>query len=496
MYVKRFGRIGLLATLTVVTACSQRQTGGVGESQQGIGGTSVSTDKGSYTTNESATVSWSSMPGGPSDWVSIAVQGSADDALVLWRYTGDTVAGSTSMSLRGLSAGTYVARAYTNNDFNKIAESASFTVSAGASATVSTDQASYTTNDTVIVSFSGMPPTPTDWISIAPQGSPVGTVPYWKYTGGTASGTVNFSGLATGTYVARIFANNSFTLEDESAPFSVTAGTSPYPLSTDASTYGTNSTVIVTFSNGPGNQTDWISISTPGSPAENVVQWTYLYGQSAGNVQFTGLAAGSYVARLHLNNGYPVVSETAVFTVTQSPTVTTDKSTYAPGESVVVTYSNMQGNPQDYIAIYTSPGDVYVGYRYTNGTSSGMVTFDGLSGGNYVAKAFFNNGPPVQATSAVFTVSSLGTVVTTNQSTYNNGDTVVVNFSGMQGTAYDWIGIYTSPGGSFVDYRYTGGTQSGMVSFTTIAPGTYVARAFFNNGYDVQAESPSFVVNP
>ena len=75
-----------------------------------------------------------------------------------------------------------------------------------------------------------------------------------------------------------------------------------------------------------------------------------------------------------------------------APTISVEKSTYAPGENIVVTYSNGPGNITDWIAIYvdgenTEGGDndpnLKVWY-YTNGThaagekgaSNGHVAFD------------------------------------------------------------------------------------------------------------------------
>jgi endonuclease/exonuclease/phosphatase family metal-dependent hydrolase len=73
--------------------------------------------------------------------------------------------------------------------------------------------------NSIAVSFSGMAaPTPNDWIGIyaSSAGPASASVPslLWKYTAGTASGSVIFpaSSLPAGSYQARLFGNNSYTL--------------------------------------------------------------------------------------------------------------------------------------------------------------------------------------------------------------------------------------------------------------------------------------------
>jgi hypothetical protein len=86
-----------------------------------------------------------------------------------------------------------------------------------------------------------------------------------------------------------------------------------------------------------------------------------------------------------------------------APTVTVDKSTYAPGESIVVTFSNGPGNRDDWIAIYADGKTTEGGdndphlkcWYYTNGThdtgeagaSAGSVVLDGGSENSENAEA-------------------------------------------------------------------------------------------------------------
>jgi hypothetical protein len=112
-----------------------------------------------------------------------------------------------------------VARAFPNNTFTLLVESAAFTTGPG----ISTDKLSYAVHDTVTVSYSGLPGNPDDWIGIAPAGSPNTTYLAYVLTNGQTSGTATFFAPAAGRYVARAFPNNTFALLAETASFAVTA---------------------------------------------------------------------------------------------------------------------------------------------------------------------------------------------------------------------------------------------------------------------------------
>jgi hypothetical protein len=115
-----------------------------------------------------------------------------------------------------------VARAFANDDYILLAESAPFSVSVSGGATVSTDHASYAAGATVTVTYAGLPGSFHDWIAIAPAGSPNTSVVAFVFANGQTSGTATFSAPTGGTYVARAFANDDYILLAESAPFAST----------------------------------------------------------------------------------------------------------------------------------------------------------------------------------------------------------------------------------------------------------------------------------
>jgi len=90
--------------------------------------------------------------------------------------------------------------------------------------------------------------------------------------------------------------------------------------------YVRNENVTINFGNAPGNTTDWVGIYAAGTAygPGNVpsIKWSYLNGSQAaprraiksGTLTFTGLPAGSYVARFFSNDGFFLLDE-AAFTV-------------------------------------------------------------------------------------------------------------------------------------------------------------------------------------
>ena len=61
---------------------------------------------------------------------------------------------------------------------------------------------------------------------------------------------------------------------------------------------------------------------------------------------------------------------------------------------------------------------------------------------------------------------------------------IVVNFSGFQGAANDWISIAEigSPEDKYIRWVYTGGGTSGQVRLESMPSGEYELRGYFANG--------------
>jgi hypothetical protein len=463
----------------------------------------VTTDNSAYGAGATINVTASNMWGSGADWVAIGLQGSAPDTE--GRYTYTYYAISKTVSFSNLPSGTYVARAYFNNNGSYIeGESAPFTVT-GATPSVTPDFTSYTVPATVNIAFANFFGSLNDWVAIGAPGSAAGSELYYQYTSGATGGTKTFTTLAPGTYVARAYFNNDpNTIQAESAQF-VLNSPSNTTVTPNKTSYDGTEPVIITYANMSDSGGDWIAIATPGQAAGSEARYQYIGYHYNGTVSFNGILPGTYVARAYFNQDPTnIIATSQQFTVggNAQTTVTPTKATFDGVEPVLINYANMLGSGGDWIGI-ALPGeaaDAEGRYAYTGGAFSGQVSFSGLPTlPSYTVRAYFNNGTTIQASNTFAVGGTAVTAVSTDQPSYTAGTPVVVTYSNMFGSANDWIAIATSgsPAGSESTYWYTARSLNGTHNFTTLTPGTYVVRAYFNNNAStIRATSASFTVTP
>jgi hypothetical protein len=100
-------------------------------------------------------------------------------------------------------------------------------VTVGASSTsprLTVTPASVARGTQLTISWSDVTATPTDWLALYTAGAPNWSVVAWKYTGGSASGSVKVTvpwSAAPGTYEVRLFAQASYTRLATSSPITV-----------------------------------------------------------------------------------------------------------------------------------------------------------------------------------------------------------------------------------------------------------------------------------
>src|SRR5262249_1974065 len=171
----------------------------------------------------------------------------------------------------------------------------------------------------------------------------------------------------------------------------------------------------------------WYYVGGSKTPGAALSNGTLAFGPGSGSWP---LGAGQWVAFFLENDGYTVLASTA-FSVIRGPlsVLSTSKTIYAPGESIVASFSDGPGNARDWVGIYpdgATPGDVgstlwyYVGGSQTPGAAltSGTLTFAAGSGSWPLAegrwKAFFlaNDGYSVLAYAAFWVGSDKMTALT------------------------------------------------------------------------------------
>ena len=175
--------------------------------------TTITTDFAAYGTSQTINTTYANMPGNTGEYVAVAQAGAPAGSVIQQFSTGGQINGTQAFS--PLPAGSYEARAY--NAAGTILATKSFSV---ASTTVTTDRLSYSTGQSVTVTFSGMPATATAYVAISLAGAPDAGLVQYQSTGGATSGTRTFSGLPAGTYEARAY-SSSYVVIARSIQFSI-----------------------------------------------------------------------------------------------------------------------------------------------------------------------------------------------------------------------------------------------------------------------------------
>jgi WD40 repeat protein len=454
---------------------------------------SVGTDQTSYAPGSTITVNYSGLPGNVDDWIALAPAGSPNTTYRAYVFTNGQTSGAATFTAPA-AVGAYVVRAFPKNGFTLLAESATFTVASQA-ATMTTDQSVYAPGTNVVVTYNGLTGPLPNTLVLATPGAPASSYLTSLTTLSGGSGTASLSAPATaGTYVARAISSDGTQVLLESTPFTV--GTNPL-VNVAQSSYAAGARIVVNYTGLPGNVDDWIALAPAGSATTTYRAYVFTNGRNSGSVTFTAPAAGSYVVRALLHNTVTLLAESPAFTVSD-PVVTLDKSSYAAGSTITVTYAGLPGFEEDWIAIAPvgSPNTTYLAYVFTGGQTSGTATFTApATPGSYVVRAFPNNTFVPVWESAAFAVNT--PTVTVDHPSYNAGGTITVSYAWMPGNADDWIALAPagSPNTTYVNYIFTGGQTSGTATFPAPAIGSYVARAFPHNTFTLLAESPTFTVS-
>lgn len=197
----------------------------------GVGGSNLAaaltlhTDAATYTPAQGIIVSWSDLPTSATAWIAYAPVGSPDNTVTRWFNTGGAASGQRQFE-GTMTTGSFVVRAFKDGGYTKVAESAPFTVQSHLSE-VKPVSGAYQIGQQLVIDWKGGSGSAKDWIAYAPAGSDDKTTTRWRYTNGSTAGNLSLEGtVTTGYYVARLFANDSYTKLAESKPFPITVGLS------------------------------------------------------------------------------------------------------------------------------------------------------------------------------------------------------------------------------------------------------------------------------
>ncbi|PSG91574.1 fibronectin type III domain-containing protein [Aurantibacter aestuarii] len=296
--------------------------------------------------------------------------------------------------------------------------------------------------------------------------------------------TVNTNQLNNGTHFIRVrHRDENLKWSNWSAPlsFTVTGSIDGTPnLELSSTYYNVSEPVQIDYTNGPGNNTDWIGLykkgQTPGGPAST--SWSYVNGNTSGNLSLTiaNNAANKnreYFVVFFENDTYTEVAPRKEFWFGDIPTLTSDFTEYNLGDPVNITYANSPFNTNDWIAIYKVGFEPGVGtnttWQYTDAIN-GTRTFNNLPKGYYYATYHILDGYKEIGERVYFQVGDQITNISTNKTTYDLDEEIQVTFNDGPGLEKDWLGIFNdgdTPGtDQLFTYKYFDGLANGTTTIS------------------------------
>lgn len=267
-------------------------------------------------------------------------------------------------------------------------------------------------------------------------------------------------------------------------------------LSLDKTAYATGESIKATYSNGPGNATDWVGLYKKGDVPGPVgsTTWSYVTGTS-GVLSFNLTQSGEYFAAFFELDGYTEIAPRVPFYYGAIPVLSSDKTAYALGEPVAISYTNAPGINLDWVGVYkvgNVPGtDLSTAFQYAGGMAA-TRTFSNLPKGYYFANYFLNDQYAEPGDRIFFSVGDTIANLLIDKSIYNLGEYIVATWTDGPGIPKDWLGIYQSWKNPNIDpldaYTYIGGRSAGTQTLTDTlvpqTPGNYYIVLFTNDSYN------------
>ena len=277
----------------------------------------------------------------------------------------------------------------------------------------------------------------------------------------------------------------------------------------DSNAYLPNTPINVSFTDGPGNNTDWVALykvgQTPGSSTPSQV-WKYTEGKTSGTVTFDGLTkTGRYYATFLENGGYTEITDRKEFYVGPATKFSSDKAVYESGSPVNLSYEDGPQLEKDWIGIYkvgqTPGGPTSTQWTYVSG-DTGSHTFNNLADGYYFAQYFLLDGYSTVGNKVFFQVGNQITQLGINKTIYNLNENIIATWTDAPGIVKDWLGIYHAGDNPNVDelvsFTYFEGQSEGTSVIEDeklpAEAGDYFIVMFTNDSYNEVSNRISFAV--
>ena len=277
----------------------------------------------------------------------------------------------------------------------------------------------------------------------------------------------------------------------------------------DTIAYRPNTPINISFTDGPGNQRDWVALyksnQTPGSSSPAQL-WQYVNGQTSGTVTFAGLTQpGRYYATFLQNDGYTELAGRKQFYVGPLTTLAASAQVYNSGSPVTLTFSNGPQLANDWIGIYkvgqVPGGPASTQWSYVR-TAAGSFSFNNLPDGYYFAEYFLQDGYNSVGNKVFFQVGNQITQLNINKTIYNLNENIIATWTDAPGIVKDWLGIYHSGDDPNEDELVSFTYFEGITEGTKIIPeeklpteaGDYFIVMFTNDSYNEVSNRISFAV--
>ncbi|MFT3810805.1 MAG: HEAT repeat domain-containing protein [Micropepsaceae bacterium] len=269
------------------------------------------------------------------------------------------------------------------------------------------------------IAFSGMAGHERDFISIVKKGEPADKQGSLRVeTGAVTEGNITIvAPKEPGDYElrawygrdARVRARVPFTVRGPDQPPEIADGEGP-ALALAGATVTANETVLVRYGRMPGSGGQYLYLAEPGSEASAYVGYKDAKGTEGlvefdmpsepGAYELRAIAAGEVLATTAITIAAPE-------NVAQA-TLTLEKTGFAPGETIAVTFEGMSGSGNDYIAVAEAGSRYrqYVSYVSTKGEVAGRAELKAPEKpGTYEIRAFYKDDPRILRGTQTITVT-------------------------------------------------------------------------------------------
>ncbi len=281
-----------------------------------------------------------------------------------------------------------------------------------AQVTFSLNKSNYAPGETITATWTGRTnPRSTDWVGIyprtagVPDGNPASTI--WKYTPGTAAGTVSFTnpGLAVNEWTAYFLANDGYTVLG-SVPFTVFNAAKISGFTADHAFINEGMPITLSWVVDPGSATIQTLTLNDGVQNINVAGSNVLEVSPTTNTTYTLTLNGTVTARASV---FKDSGNTETFNLGGG-------THFSTRGSFVANWNGTNGNPDSWVAIYrvgeVPQTHVSTYWKYLNGTQtaggairpSGSLAFTPAPG-EYYAVLFLNGGYVIEQGPIRFSVT-------------------------------------------------------------------------------------------